>query len=180
METAAIWFPVAKEVRSHWEAKDVENGDLFDRPVLNPALNAQLQVDIPGFDGDFLRLYLEPDSYQPSYSGESTTIKSGMRSPFMVVGARTYGFEAQIIDFRVAIYHILAALQDFIESQPDYCPTVTCLDSCAIDTEFDLDWGYTVRRGALAIERTKGSMTSEPGEGDLPISFGTRILFMEA
>lgn len=179
METAAIRFPVSKQVRSHWEALDIENTDLFDRPALNPLFLAQIQAEAPGFDGDFLRLYLEPDNYQPAYSGESTTVKSGMRSPFMVVATRTYGFEAQVIDFRAAIYHILVALQDHVESQPDFCPTVTCLDSCAIDTEPDLAWGYTVRRGAIAIERARGLMCSEAGEGDLPISFGIRILFTE-
>lgn len=179
MYSACIRFPVASDVRSHWEAKDLENTDLFDRPVISGELLSAIQIDIPGFTGDFLRLYLEPEEYRPVYTGELTSVKNGWRSPFVVVGSRSYGFEAELTDFRPSIYHLIKSLEELIESdtQGETIVAVTCLDSCAIDTEADVDQGYTVRKGAIALERTKGLMAGEAG--DLPISFGIRILFAE-
>lgn len=180
MENAVIRFPVAESARSHWVELDPENADLFDRPALSLAIQSQITQEIPGFNGDFLALYLDSDAYRPAYSGESSSIKSGFKSPFMVVGIKTYGFEAEITDFRPAIYFLLKTMQTRAEASLEDCPGVICLDSCAIDDESDLGWGYTVRRGVIAVERTKGLMASEPGEGDLPVSFGIRIIFSSA
>lgn len=180
MHNAVIRFPVSAAARSRWIAVDSENEDLFETLDLPPGFLAQLQRDVSGFAGDFLTLYLDPEAYRPVYSGEGTTVKSGMRSPFMVVATKRYGFEAEIIDFRPAIYFLLKSLQDGQEQAPLECPVISLLDSCALDDEADLAIGYTFRQGALVVERTKGLMTGELGEGEgLPVSFGIRILFSE-